>query len=137
MKKLGLQVYTIRDVFANEGNEVAFKKIAEAGYTQAQTAGAYDSIDGARAYAAAAKAAGVEIVGTHYDWDKIRNNVEETVEIHRKDFLLGVIAFELHGNHPLNGLLHQAFPKDACLFGIELLGKLLGDGTTPTRILLH
>ena len=83
MKKLGLQVYTIRDVFANEGNEVAFKKIAEAGYTQAQTAGAYDSIDDARAYAAAATEAGVEIVGTHYDWDKIRGNVEETVEIHK------------------------------------------------------
>ena len=83
MNKVGLQVYTIRDVFANEGYEVAFKKIAEAGYTQAQTAGAYEDIDDAKAYAAAAKAAGVEIVGTHYNWEKIRDNVEETVEIHK------------------------------------------------------
>lgn len=83
MKELGLQVYTIRDVFANEGYDVAFKKMAEAGYTQAQTAGAYEDMDDARAYADAAKAAGVTIVGTHYSWDKIKNDVEGTVEVHK------------------------------------------------------
>ncbi len=33
----------------------------------------------------------------------------EVVEVHRDDLLLGVVAFELHGNHPLNGFLQQAF----------------------------
>ena len=83
MNKVGLQVYTIRDVFEKEGYEVAFKKIAEAGYTQAQTASTYTDIDDAKAYAKAAADAGVEIVGTHYSWEKIRDNVEETVEIHK------------------------------------------------------
>lgn len=94
MKELGLQVYTIRDVFADEGYGVAFKKIAAAGYTQAQTAGAYKDMDDARAYADAAKAAGVEIVGTHYSWDKIRDDVEGTVEVHR---LLGTTNVGIGG----------------------------------------
>ena len=94
MNKVGLQVYTIRDVFAEEGYEAAFKKLAEAGYTQAQTAGDYKDMDDAAAYAAAAKAAGVEIVGTHYNWDKIRDNVEETVEIHK---LLGTTNVGIGG----------------------------------------
>ena len=83
MNKVGLQVYTIRDVFEKEGYEAAFKKIAEAGYTQAQTASTYTDLDDAKAYAKAAQDAGVEIVGTHYSWEKIRDNVEETVEIHK------------------------------------------------------
>ena len=80
MKKFGLQLFTIRDRFDTEENiRSSFRTIAEYGYTEGQTAGA---IANPEAFAAAAKDAGVSICGTHYLWDKIRFETDETMRIH-------------------------------------------------------
>ena len=81
MKNVGLQVYTIRDWFTDEEHiKEAFEKIAKMGYTEAQTAGDFNIP--VESYAKYAKDAGVKIVGTHYVWEKIRDDIEETIRIH-------------------------------------------------------
>ena len=61
----------------------------------------------------------------------------ELIEIHRKNFLFGIIAFQLHGYNPLDGLLEQTFHYVVGAWRIKLLGKLLADCTAAARILLH
>lgn len=81
IKKLGLQLYTIRDFMKDEKSiEESFARIAEIGYTEAQTAGCAIAPE---TFGALAKKYGIDIVGTHYDWDAILNNYDETVRIHR------------------------------------------------------
>lgn len=81
MKKLGLQIFTVRDYFKfPDMAKATFRRMAEIGYTQGQTAGFYCLTP--EEYAAAAKDAGIEIVGTHYEWDKIINETDDTMRIH-------------------------------------------------------
>ena len=83
MKEFGLQLWSIRDEFKDkERTRAAFKAIASFGYTQAQTAGTYDFIDPAE-FRRYADDAGVKIVGTHYSWDRIKNDVKGTIAYHR------------------------------------------------------
>jgi sugar phosphate isomerase/epimerase len=78
-KKLGLQVYTVRDYMKDEASiDATFAKLAELGYTEIQSAG-YES----ETYAALAKKHGLTVVGTHYSLDKILNDVEGTVALHK------------------------------------------------------
>ena len=80
-QKLGVQLYTIRD-FMNDPAfaDVAFGKLAEMGYTEAHTAGnAFD----AKLFGELFAKHGIKIIGTHYDWGKVVNAPEETMEIHR------------------------------------------------------
>ena len=58
----------------------------------------------------------------------------EVVEIERQDFLLGIVSLQLHGDDPLYRFLQQSLQGARCLFGIELLGKLLGDGRSTSGI---
>lgn len=82
MKKIGIQLYTIRDWFVDEQKtEQAFKALADMGYTQAQTAGTYGYMS-AEKFAECAKKNGIEIVGTHYDWNLIKNDLEGTIKYH-------------------------------------------------------
>ena len=77
--KLGLQVYTVRDHMQDEASmDATFEKLAKLGYTELHTAG-YES----ETYVALAKKHGLTIVGTHYSLDKIVNNVEETIALHK------------------------------------------------------
>lgn len=81
IKKLGLQLYTIRNYMKDEASiDESFAKMAEVGYTEAQTAGC--PIDPA-VFGELAKKHGIDIVGTHCDWNDIVNNFDETVRIHR------------------------------------------------------
>lgn len=81
IKKLGLQLYTIRDFMKDEKSiDESFARIAEIGYTEAQTAGCTIAPE---TFGELAKKHGIDIVGTHYDWDAILNNYDETVRIHR------------------------------------------------------
>lgn len=83
MKKFGLQLYSVRDHMADEASlREAFLKLAEMGYSYGQTAGTYDFISPEK-YAQYAREAGIEICGTHYSWDRIRNDVEGTVAYHK------------------------------------------------------
>ena len=82
MKQIGIQLYTIRDWFTDEEKTAeAFRRLAEVGYTQAQTAGTYKYIAPEK-FAALAKENGIEFVGTHYDWNRIRNDMEGTMKYH-------------------------------------------------------
>ena len=47
-------------------------------------------------------------VGSRLDANGIVQEVE-VVQVERDDFLFRVITLQLHGNHPLDGLLQQAF----------------------------
>ena len=102
MKQFGLQLYSVRDHMADEaGIKETFAKIAEMGYTYGQTAGTYDFITPEK-FAEYAREAGIEICGTHYSWDKIRNDVEGTVAYHRAlgttNVGIGGMPFEARAN---------------------------------------
>lgn len=78
--KLGLQLYTLRDYFKGEEfTDLTFKKMAEAGYTEAHTAGTYIP---AERFIELAHKHGINFIGTHYDYNQILNNPEETMRIH-------------------------------------------------------
>ena len=92
MQDIGLQLYTIRDCFTDEEHiRRALKEVAAMGYTQVQTAGLFI---GAEAFASALKDAGLQTVGTHYDWDIICSDPERTLREHR---LLGTTNVGIGG----------------------------------------
>lgn len=83
MKEFGLQLWSIRDEFIDaERTREAFRKIGSFGYTLAQTAGTYDYVS-PETFRAYADEAGVRIIGTHYSWERIRDDVAGTVRYHR------------------------------------------------------
>ena len=83
MKHFGLQIYSIRDHFTTEEDtREAFIEMKKMGYSYAQTAGTYDYIT-AEKFAQYAKEAGIEICGTHYNWELIKNDVEGTIAYHK------------------------------------------------------
>ena len=53
----------------------------------------------------------------------------EIVEIQSYYLLLGIVALKLYGYHPLYRLLQQALKRTASRIRIQLLGKLLCNGT--------
>ena len=71
------------------------------------------------------------ILDTHTHIEEV-----EVVEVHRHDFLLGVVTLQLHSDEPLDGLLHHAGTIRACHIRIELLCQLLCDGGTTTGTFL-
>ncbi len=83
MKKIGLQLFSVRDHLTNAENVYkTFQILAKMGYTSVQTAGVYDFMT-AEEYAEAARSAGIEICGTHYDWNRIKADIENTVAYHK------------------------------------------------------
>ncbi len=80
-QKLGVQLYTIRDYMKDpDFADLSFAKLAELGYTEAHTAGTdFDE----KLFVELLRKHGISIIGTHYDFDKIINNPEETMELHR------------------------------------------------------
>lgn len=80
IKKLGLQLFTIRDFMNDEAQiDESFAKLAALGYTEAQTAGCKIEKD---VFAALAKKHGIEIVGTHIGFDDIKNDPEGVMAYH-------------------------------------------------------
>ncbi len=97
MKHFGLQIYSIRDQFTNEEDtKNAFLEIKKMGYSYAQTAGTYDYIAPEK-FAQYAKDAGIEICGTHYKWDIIKNDIEGTIAYHK---ILGTTNIGIGGMPP-------------------------------------
>ena len=96
MKKFGLQLFTIRDRFKNDEEiRSSFRTIAEYGYSEGQTAGGFPSTP--EVFAAAAKDAGISICGTHYSWDKIKDETDDTMRIHE---ILGTTNVGIGGMPP-------------------------------------
>ncbi len=82
IKKLGLQLYTLRDCIKDEDYaDLTFKKMAELGYTEAHHAGTYGMSP--ETFVEKLDKYGISIVGTHYDYNAILNNYDETVRIHK------------------------------------------------------
>ena len=80
--KLGLQLYTVRDFMTDEmGIEKTFERLVKMGYTEGHTAG--DNVE-LPCYAELANRYGMNIVGTHYDFNKIVNAPKATMELHQK-----------------------------------------------------
>lgn len=81
MKEIGLQLFTIRDFMKTEEDiRESFKKMRMYGYTQAQTAGcAIPYADFARI----AKDEGIQIIGTHDDFNMMVNDFEQVLENHK------------------------------------------------------
>lgn len=96
MKKIGLQLFTVRTHFGTEEEARAtFKKLAELGYSEAQTAGCYGfAYDKFREMAADA---GIEIVGTHDNFDMMKKDIEGAIENHKK---LGTTNMGIGGFKP-------------------------------------
>ena len=70
IKNLGVQLYTVRDYFKDEEfTDLTFKKIAEAGYTEAHGAGAFGMDP--KSFGALAKKHGIKIIGNHHRYDFI------------------------------------------------------------------
>lgn len=80
-EKLGVQLYTVRDFMRDpDFADLTFRRLAEMGYTEAHTAGnAFD----AKLFGELLAKHGIKIIGTHYDWNKVLHNPEETIALHR------------------------------------------------------
>lgn len=80
-KKLGVQLYTVRDSLQDpDFADLTFRRLAEMGYTEAHTAGnAFD----AKLFGELLQKHGIQIIGTHYSWDKILNDPDQTIAHHR------------------------------------------------------
>ena len=78
--KLGFQLYTIRDFMTDPDiADVAFAKLAKAGYSEVHTAGQYMSDED---LGALCKKHNMSIIGSHYDYNKIVNDPEATMAVH-------------------------------------------------------
>ena len=78
ISKLGLQLYTVRDYMNTDKDiESTIERLVSMGYTVGQTAG-HES----ESLAKIAKKYGMEIAGTHFSFDKIINEPDETMRLH-------------------------------------------------------
>lgn len=81
IEKLGLQMYTVRDHMSTvEGVRDAFRSIKAMGYDQAQTAGCAISYED---YGRIAKEEGIEIIGTHDNWNMMLTDPEQAIANHK------------------------------------------------------
>ena len=122
IKKLGLQLYTLRDCFIDEDfTDLTFRKMAELGYTEGQTAG-IPRIAPER-FVALAHKHGISIIGTHYDWNKIQNAPAETMALHRLwgTTNVGIGGMPLEARTSLDGLKRfiETFNRTAALYAKE------------------
>ena len=77
-KSLGVQLYTLRDYLKDsEFADLTFRKLADLGYQAVQTAGNEENL------AELIAKNGLQIVGTHYNLQKIMDEPERTMELHR------------------------------------------------------
>ena len=114
--KLGLQLYTVRNCMKDEKSiEETFEKLISFGYTQAQTAG-QESVE----FASLAKKHGIEIVGTHTDYYKIVNDIDETIKVHEmlgtKNIGIGGMPHELRSSYDKLMVFIESYNKAAEIY---------------------
>ena len=81
IKELGLQLYTIRDFMQSEEDiRESFQKMRKYGYTQGQTARCAIPYSD---YGRIAREEGIEIIGTHDDFNMMVNDFEQSLENHK------------------------------------------------------
>ena len=80
IKKLGVQLYTIRDAMKDEDSiRESFLKLKELGYDEGQTAGFFV---GAKKFAEIAKETGLSICGTHCGFEELIADPDKAMEEH-------------------------------------------------------
>ena len=89
IEKLGMQAYSVRKYYAAEDATEqtlldVFKQLKAMGYDEIQSAD-YGKFTYEQ-YANAAKAAGLAIIGTHFNYAEIRDNTEATMKLHEELF---------------------------------------------------
>ncbi len=99
MREFGIQIYSVRDkTGTKEGIESTFKALRAMGYTQIQTAGtpavSYEE------YGRMAAEAGLEIIGTHDDFNMMCTDFEQALANHRA---LNTKLMGIGGTHPKAG----------------------------------
>ena len=117
-KKLGLQLYTVRDYLNDEKSiDETFGKLVSLGYTEGQTAGL--NVENP-AYAELAKKHGITIVGTHYDYNKIVNEADATMKLHdalgAKNVGIGCMPNEARASYDALMSFIDTFNKTAELY---------------------
>ena len=122
MKKFGIQIYSVRDYFTSEeGVKTAFSALADMGYSTIHTAGTYDFISPER-FREYADLAGLEVCGTHYDYNRIKTDIEGTVGYHEilgtKNIGIGGMPMQMRDS--LEGA--EAFAKE-----FNELAKIYGE----------
>lgn len=108
MKKIGVQLYTIRDFMQTSADiRESFKKLKDMGIDQAQTAGCAISYE---EFGAIAKEEGIEIVGTHDKFDLMRDDFDTAYKNHQ---LLDTNIMGIGGYFKLEVPHIEQFIKDA------------------------
>lgn len=80
INKIGVQLFTIRDYMMTENDvKESFKKLKDLGYDQIQTAGCKIPY---KIYGELAEQAGLEIIGTHDNFDMMCNDFDKALENH-------------------------------------------------------
>ncbi len=84
-EKLGVQAFTFREAYSGENASEktlgdVFKRMKELGYDELQTAG-FGSV-GIETYARLARENGIDIVGTHYDYNEMCTDIDEAMRKH-------------------------------------------------------
>lgn len=83
-KNLGLQLFSVRNHMTDaEGVKETFRRLAEIGYSEAQTAGDFPADCPAELFAKYANDVGIKIVGTHYGFPENIDEIDEYVALHR------------------------------------------------------
>lgn len=80
--KLGIQLYSVRNHMGDgAGVKYTFDRLADIGYREIQTAGAFPC--SVEEFAEHAKNAGLTCVGTHYGFPENPDDIEEYVKLHK------------------------------------------------------
>ena len=118
MHNIGLQLYGIRDCFTDETHiRRALKEVAAMGYTQVQTAGFFIGVE---AFADAIKEAGLEVVGTHYDWEILRTDMNRALREHARLGTSNVGIGGMPGEYRGSVAATEAFIREANRLAAEL-----------------
>lgn len=81
-KNIGLQLYSVRNHMEDlDGIKYTFKRLAEIGYTEIQTADNYNC--SAEEFIAAAKENGLKVIGTHYSFPTDLNKLDDYIAYHK------------------------------------------------------
>ncbi len=121
LKKIGVQLYTVRDYMHTETQiKETFQKLKQLGYDQVQTAGCAVPYD---VFGALAAEAGLEIVGTHDDFDMMCNDFEQAYENHEHlhTKLMGIGGFGFGESQ--NSKIYEEFAKKANAVGKKIAEK--------------
>ncbi|MBQ4119419.1 MAG: sugar phosphate isomerase/epimerase [Clostridia bacterium] len=115
-KKLGVQLYTIRDFMDTPENvRASFKRLKSLGYDEAQTAGSQIPYE---EFAGIAKEEGIDIIGTHENFDRMVNDFDEAVRIQQ---LLGARYMGIGGR----GLMTEEKVNEFIIQANEIAKKLV------------